>query len=65
MKIGKIIKRLRLDKGLTQENLAHKAGITFVSLNRIENGFSEPQESTLRCIADVLGVEVNELKGEE
>lgn len=63
IKINKILK-MRLEKGLTQAQLAGNANITIVALSRIENGHTKPQESTLRCIADALGVSVEELRGE-
>lgn len=64
MNISKKIKKLRNDRGWTQEFLAHKSGISFVSLNRIEQGNVKPQESTLRCIAEALETTVKALKGE-
>ena len=64
IKVGNKIKRLRQEKGWTQEKLAHESGIAFASLNKIENGNVTPQESTLRCIAEALETTVKALKGE-
>lgn len=50
--------------GLLQYELAEKAGVSALTILNIENGHSEPQESTLRCIADALGVKPDILKGE-
>jgi transcriptional regulator with XRE-family HTH domain len=65
MSLANKIKELRLINGLTQEELAHKAGVTYSTVNLLENGKNtNPNNSTLRCIANALGVTVNELKGE-
>jgi transcriptional regulator with XRE-family HTH domain len=45
----------RQDAGLTQDQLAHEAGISKVALSRIENGLREPREATKRCLAQELG----------
>ena len=36
------IKRLRLAKGWTQEELAHRMGVTFSTINRWESGKHKP-----------------------
>lgn len=51
----------RRKKGLTQEELADMAGIGRRTLQRIENGDTEPRAFTLKAIADVLEVTVEEL----
>jgi len=62
--IGENILLLRKRQGLKQYELAEKVGITALTLVRIETGQSTPQSTTLKCIADALGVSVDELKGE-
>ena len=54
------LKGLRERKALTQEELAHKAGINRVTLARIETG-AQPYPATVRKLADALGVEPAEL----
>ena len=36
------IKRLRAKTGMTQEQFAHRLGVTFVTVNRWERGHSYP-----------------------
>jgi transcriptional regulator with XRE-family HTH domain len=59
--LGKNIKFLRSNKGLTQAVLAEKADISIIFLSSIERGTKYPQPDTLARIAKVLDVEVFEL----
>ena len=60
------LKRLREDRVLSQRELARMAGLTHVTVWRLENGFTEAQAQTIRKLAEVLGVEPRELvKGGE
>jgi len=54
--LGKAIRQLREKKGLTQEAVAHDAGITTATLGVIERGLSNPTWATLEGIASALGV---------
>ena len=45
---------LRLDEGLSQEELANKAGMKQSVISRIENGESEPRIETVNRIAKAL-----------
>lgn len=54
--LGKAVRQLREKKGLTQEAVAHDAGITTATLGVIERGLSNPTWATLKGIADALGV---------
>ena len=58
---GKVIRELRLDAGLTQEQLGLEAGLrrTFVSL--LELGQQLPSLATLFKIAHALGVQPSEI----
>src|SRR3712207_5750482 len=55
------LKRLREDRVLSQRELARMAGLTHVTVWRLENGFTEAHAQTIRKIANVLGVEPREL----
>lgn len=46
---------------VTQAELSERAGITESTLSRIENGLQRPRISTLRKIAEALGVSSEEL----
>ena len=55
------VARLRLDRRLTQEQLAGEAGISRVALGKIERGAVVPRAGTLANLAAALGVPVGEL----
>ena len=60
------LKKLREDRGLTQYELAEIAGISVVTLNKIESSDSaKPFAKTLNKIAKALEVEINELSESE
>jgi transcriptional regulator with XRE-family HTH domain len=66
VKIGDTVRRERLKQTLRQDELARLAGITPTTLSRIERNESEPHVSTIRKLADVLGVSASLLiEGEE
>jgi ribosome-binding protein aMBF1 (putative translation factor) len=54
-KIGALIHEARLEKGLTQEELAEKVGTTKSYISKIENDIKEVRISTLQRII-VLGL---------
>jgi transcriptional regulator with XRE-family HTH domain len=56
-----VLRNLREDRGESQEALAYRAGITVGSLARIEQGKTNPGWSTVRDIAEALGVSRAEL----
>jgi transcriptional regulator with XRE-family HTH domain len=55
------IKAFRSENGLSQEDLAHQAGITTSALARIESGRVDPAWGTVRSIASGLGVSLSAL----
>ncbi len=57
--------KLRRSKGFSQRALANEAGVSPSSVYEIEVGRRKPNPSTLRKIADALGVEVIDLLEEE
>jgi transcriptional regulator with XRE-family HTH domain len=59
--MGKTLKRLRRQRGLTQQQLAVKAGISLGYLSRLEVDMHDPKLSMLRKLAKALGVHVTEL----
>lgn len=62
--LAKNIKRIRKNKGLTQEKLARLADISNNTLVKIEMGMAkEPTITTMIKIADALGVSIDELVG--
>ena len=59
--VGANIRRLRLQQGMSQHDLAEKAGIRPPTLCRIETGQSYGRGKTIEKIARALGVPVAEL----
>ena len=59
--LGKAIRQLREERGVTQEAVAHKAGVTAATYGLIERGQSNPTWATLSDIANALGVSMVEL----
>ena len=55
-KVGALIHEARLQKGLTQEELANKCGTTKSYISKIENNIKEVRISTLQKIVE-LGLE--------
>ena len=52
-KIGEMIHEARLEKGLTQEELADKVGTTKSYISKIENNLKEVRLSTLKKIIEL------------
>lgn len=63
--LGDKIKSLRLERGLTQKDLADKLYVTPQAVSRWEKNEVEPSVSTLTEIANVLDVSVNKLMGNQ
>ena len=63
-RFGKQLQRLRTNRGLTQEQLAVKAGLVRVYVTKLEQGEHDPTLSRLVRLAKALGVSVTELLGE-
>ena len=59
--LASVLRTLRERSGRSQESLAHDAGITVAALARIERGQSNPSWTTVRQIADGLGISLAEL----
>ena len=61
---GENIKRLRQQKGISQNKLARKSGIAQSALSAIESSVKNPSIETVQMIAGALGVTISELLGE-
>ena len=59
----KIIKSLRLDKGLNQQTVANYLGITQQAYANYERGVRQPDPDTLLKLADFFGCSVDVLLG--
>lgn len=62
--VGLIIKQARIEKGLTQEQLAEKVGVKKSAVAKWENGrVSEIKRSNLKMLAEALGLRPTQLLG--
>lgn len=61
VKVGKFIASLRREKGLTQEALGQRLGVTNKTVSRWETGAYMPDIELLVPLGEALGVSVNEL----
>lgn len=59
--LGEAIRQLRNKRRLSQEDLAHAAGVTTGTISAIERGNSNPTWGTVKRIAEALDVSVPEL----
>ena len=59
MLLGKRIKSLRKEKGLTQEELGKAINVTKVSICCYEKGTRTPSLDTLNDLSEVFGVDAN------
>ena len=60
-KVAKSIKRLRMEKGMTQEALASELFVTRQTVSGWENGRTQPDIETLDLLAKIFSVEIEEL----
>ena len=56
-----VLAKLRAERGWSQEQLAHEAALTTSAYNRIESGTAAPGWSTVRRLAEALGVSLADL----
>ena len=61
IKTGKFIANLRIEKKLTQEELAEKLFITDRAISKWERGLSLPDADKMLDLCNILGINVNEL----
>lgn len=60
IQIGHNIRRIRKEKKISMETLAHEADIEYRQLGRIERGEINTGILSLHIIASVLGININE-----
>lgn len=65
MEIGKKIKRLRIAKQLTQEELAIRCELSKGFISQLENDLTSPSIATLIDILDILGTNLQEFFNED
>lgn len=63
--LGRQLQNARKKAGLTQQDLCHKAGLSYSTLAKIERGaIKAPSIFTIQSIAGSLGLTLNELMGD-
>lgn len=65
MKIGDKIRRMRLEYGLTQEELADRCELTKGYISQLERDLTSPSIATLKDILDCLGSSIPEFFNEK
>lgn len=64
LKLYENIKRLRLERGMTQDDLARRAGYTDrSSIAKIERGLVDLSQTKIKQFADIFGVSQSTLMG--
>jgi len=63
--LGKNIKSLRTEKGWTQKELSEKLGVTIKTISYFELGERQPSRETLIKLAEIFGISVDRLLGNE
>jgi len=56
-----VLKRLRVKKGLSQEEFGFEADLHRTYVSQLERGLKSPSLKTLHKIANVLGISLTEL----
>jgi transcriptional regulator with XRE-family HTH domain len=59
--LGRAIRQLRDERGLTQKDLARAADMDVTAISHIERGRSNPAWGTVRRIATALDVPISEV----
>ena len=65
MTLGQKIKKLRVEKALTQKDLADRVFVTFQTVSKWEKDENEPDVSTLRELAKLFGCSLDYLLSED
>lgn len=61
MNIGYKIKKLRKERGITQEQLASNVGVSFQAISKWETGIALPDITLTPILASYFGVSMDEL----
>lgn len=62
MEFSSNLRYLRKERGMSQDELADKLGYkSFTTIQKWESGVSEPSVSTLRVIANIFGVSMDQM----
>jgi transcriptional regulator with XRE-family HTH domain len=59
--LGVIMRRVRMERGFSQEVVAFRSGVTTATIGRLESGRSDPSWSTIRTVAEALELPLHDL----
>ena len=62
---GRRLQELRVERALSLRALGERSGVTYDTINKLENERRAAQPRTIRKLADALGVEPRELMKED
>lgn len=60
---GRVVRTVRVSKGMTQKQLAGRAGVSPAVIAAYERGVRSPSWRSALAIGDVLGVTLDQLAG--
>lgn len=61
MNLGHVVRRLRAERGWSQEELAHRCGTTATSISRIETGRHGASDTLATLLAREFGIKLYQL----
>lgn len=61
IKLGKNLKRIRTEKGISQGDIARTLGVGRSFITNIENGKTNPTLATIAKLAKAIGISVGDL----
>ena len=61
MAFSETLRRFRLERFLSQAELARRSGVHALTVTRLESGRTAPSTRTVRALAEALGVQPGEL----
>lgn len=62
---GELLRKKRTEKGMTQGQLAAKLGLSVTAISKYESNTASPTFETMRSLAAILNVSMDELYGTE
>ncbi len=64
MNIGENVRRIRIERGMTQERLAELVNVSHPTICRLEKGVKIPSVMLCYSISQVLGCSIADIVGE-
>jgi transcriptional regulator with XRE-family HTH domain len=58
---GKHVRSLRRARGITQQDVAERSGLSADTIRRLEHEEFSPSLNTLQCLVDALGIRLSTL----